>query len=217
MVRRWSYISTLRNANFSLDSKSLGISLDNHTFKVFKKTTYFRKYNRGLTVFVRRKNILRKRKTNNIVLTFIASKWVSFYLRLRRIARYSQAKYTFRIANALSSIEAFTNKSKVLGFYSGALLTSIPNKMIRFNSSPIEHSSRNAIALSPYGVSNNDTQLSSLLFNSYIFGKYNFYKCTKLDNTVNINTIANYLSKQALQFNCNLRVILIMCTLLNIK
>jgi len=193
------------------------MSLDNHTFKVFKKTTYFRKYNRGLTVFVRRKNILRKRKTNNIVLTFIASKWVVFYLRLRRIARYAQAKYTFRIANALSSIEAFTNKSKILGFSSGALLTSIPNKMIRFNSSPTEHSSRNAIALSPYGISNSDTLLSSLLLNSYIFDRYNFYKCTKTDNTAAINALANHLSKQALQFNYSLRAILVMCTLLNIR
>lgn len=193
------------------------MSLDNHTFKVFKKTTYFRKYNRGLTVFVRRKNILRKRKTNNIVLTFIASKWVVFYLRLRRIARYAQAKHTFRIANALSSIEAFTNKSKILGFSSGALLTSIPNKMIRFNSSPTEHSSRNAIALSPYGISNSDISLSSLLLNSYIFDRYNFYKCTKTDNTAAINALANHLSKQALQFNYSLRAILVMCTLLNIR
>jgi len=55
----------------NVDSRGL-ISINNyHVFKVFRKTTLFRKYSKGISKFVRRKNIARKRVTNATVLVSI--------------------------------------------------------------------------------------------------------------------------------------------------
>ena len=90
MVRRWSYIdSTLLHADLTPVSRG-------HRFKVFKKNTKFKRFNRGLIDFVRRKNIKRKRYINFITLSYLSSSWAKHYLQQRSLFRSMQ---TFNIAN----------------------------------------------------------------------------------------------------------------------
>jgi hypothetical protein len=216
MVRRWSYLKLNVNGNFDRGSKSLDASFENHTFKVFKKTTFFRKYNRGIASFVRRKNILRKRKTNNVILTFIASKWVSFYLRLRRLCRYAQAKYSLPIANSLSSVEAFVQKSRITGYSSGVLMTTVPKKMCAANLTPKFKNTRNALIYAPYRLSSEDQQVTGLLFNAYQCDKHNFYRLSEFNPLQVMNDTSTVLSKHALNISVSVRRLITLCTLLNI-
>jgi len=217
MVRRWSYLNTKVNSTLDVESKSLEASFENHSFKVFKKTTFFRKYSRGITSFVRRKNILRKRKTNNVVLTFIASSWVSFYLRLRRICRYSQSKYVLRIAKSLSSVDALIQKGKVLGFASGAMATTLPKKMSRMNLTPKDYSSRSAVMYSPYEFDKQDLPLSDLLLNSYLCDTHYFYELKDFDSSSILDSIAISAHGHSLNVTSSIRSIIVLCTLLNIS
>ena len=217
MVRRWSYLNTKINNTFDVDSRSLGASFENHTFKVFKKTTFFRKYNRGLTSFVRRKNIFRKRKTNNIVLSYITANWVLTYLRLRRVCRYAQSKYTFRIVKSLSSIEAFRSKAKVFGFASGAFMTSLPKKMNKMNLTPKDSNARNTVIYSPYELDSQDLPISGLLLNSYLCDTQYFYSLKKFNSSDVINNMALVSYKQNVNIISSVRSITVLCTLLNIS
>ena len=81
----------------------LGVSKA-HRFKVFRKTTKFKKFNRGLIDFVRRKNIKRKKSFNYISFSYISSSWSKSYLQLRSLSRFYQAfntnNYTFSSLNS---------------------------------------------------------------------------------------------------------------------
>lgn len=84
MVRRWSYIdSKLLHADLIPVSRG-------HRFKVFKKNTKFKRFNRGLIDFVRRKNIKRKRYINFITLSYLSSSWAKHYLQQRSLFRSIQ-------------------------------------------------------------------------------------------------------------------------------
>lgn len=200
-----------------MESKSLEASFENHSFKVFKKTTFFRKYSRGITSFVRRKNILRKRKTNNVILTFIASSWVRFYLRLRRICRYAQTKYVLRIAKSLSSVDALIQRGKITGFASGALATTLPKSMNRMNLTPKDYSSRSALMYSPYKFDNEDLPLSELLLNSYLCDTHYFYELKDFNSSAILDSMAVTTHRYSLNVTGSMRSIIILCTLLNIS
>ncbi len=67
-----------------------------YKFKVFKKTTKFRKYDRGLSRFIinRKKYIVRKKRTS-LQLTFNSTFfWTKYYMSLRHYARFTQALNT---------------------------------------------------------------------------------------------------------------------------
>lgn len=216
MVRRWSYLNYKQNAVFDVSSKSLETSIENHAFKVFKKTTFFRKYNKGIASFVRRKNILRKRKTNNIILNYITTKWVTFYLRARRLYRYIQSSFIFSIARAIASVDSFNSKSKIFGFITGATITSISKRSSKVLIANAFYNSRNATVYLPNTIDKQDTLLSNVLFSSYISSKHNFYNLTNFNSVDFINSMSLLLYKQVMKSIILLRSIIITCSLLNI-
>lgn len=63
-----------------------------HLFKVFKKTTRFKKYRKYVTGFVmnRRRYIIRKKRTRFQYLFNSAAAWGSVYRRLRQVSRFLQ-------------------------------------------------------------------------------------------------------------------------------
>ena len=91
MVRKWSYLkhSEIGNSAFwDLHFKPLS---RRHTFKVFKKTTRFKRHNTGLSTVVRLKTMKITRKTEKITLSAFISLWSRVYMRSRQFYRYYQA------------------------------------------------------------------------------------------------------------------------------
>jgi hypothetical protein len=121
MIRRWSYI----NKDIHL-SEFTGV-VKAHRFKVFRKNTKFKKFNRGLIDFVRRKNIKRRRYMNYLTLSFLSSDWSKIYLNQRSIIRFAQSVYSHDFS--LESVEP--NLSIKLaskhGFTQGLHTASIPS------------------------------------------------------------------------------------------
>ena len=87
MVRKWSYLKTfnLTAPNTLAPIKAV------KSFKVFRKTTRFKKYNRGITKIVRRKYMTRKRKSTALFAYYITKDWVYHYLKLRQFERFYQS------------------------------------------------------------------------------------------------------------------------------
>lgn len=83
-----------------------------YKFKIFKKTTKFKRYNRGLTRFIinRKKYILRKKRTTYQLMLHFSFFWSKFYMTLRHMNRYSQLLGSLNYSLTLSDIQ-FTNKS----------------------------------------------------------------------------------------------------------
>jgi hypothetical protein len=87
MVRKWSYLKT-----FSLTTPNVLAPIKAvKSFKVFRKTTRFKKYNRGITKIVRRKYMTRKRKSTALFAYYITKDWVYHYLKLRQFERFYQS------------------------------------------------------------------------------------------------------------------------------
>lgn len=113
MVRKWSYLTPITSPNLISD---LGGMKRIHTFKVFKATTRFKKYNTGITKLVRRKNAIRKHKTNWLNFNFIIVKWVRFFIKYKQYVRFYQSLGLFSI-NVNSSMPFFTKQySDLVGF-----------------------------------------------------------------------------------------------------
>ena len=82
-----------------------------YKFKIFKKTTKFKRYNRGLTRFIinRKKYILRKKRTSYQLMFNLSFFWSKFYMTLRHVNRYSQLLGSLNYSLTLSDTK-FTNK-----------------------------------------------------------------------------------------------------------
>jgi hypothetical protein len=87
MVRQWSYLNAFNLIHVGALSpiKSLKI------FKVFRKTTRFKKFNKGITLMVRKKYAKRKYQTTWLFLTYVTEAWTRHYLNSRQFERFYQA------------------------------------------------------------------------------------------------------------------------------
>lgn len=87
MVRKWSYLTTLNKIN--VNSSFSGIP-KTYTFKVFRMTTRFKKFQRYETTFVRKQDSSRKRQTSWLTLVSIFSQWALQYVKCKQYLRYYQ-------------------------------------------------------------------------------------------------------------------------------
>ena len=108
MVRKWSYLKN----NFSEIKKKTNFLKKSKTFKVFRKTTKFKKFSRGITKVVKIKYAKRMFSSNYFILTQI-SKWWSFnYLQLKQIYRFSQSFGYSQILSSAPNFEIFNEINK---------------------------------------------------------------------------------------------------------
>jgi len=117
MVRKWSYLNSFDH----ISNKNLTPFKELKTFKVFRKTTRFKKFNKGITLMVRKKYAKRKYKTTWLFLTYTTQAWTSHYLKSRQFERFFQslglfnakaysADYdVFRVSTIGSAIETGVN------------------------------------------------------------------------------------------------------------
>ena len=87
MVRKWSYL----NNNLITTYKALSPLLKVKTFKVFRKTTKFKKFTKGITRVVRKKYTKRIFFTSYFVLPQITKWWSFNYIQSKQLERFTQS------------------------------------------------------------------------------------------------------------------------------
>ena len=87
MVRKWSYL----NNNLITSYKALTPLLKVKTFKVFRKTTKFKKFTRGITRVVRKKYTKRIFFTSYFTLPQITKWWSFNYIQSKQLERFVQS------------------------------------------------------------------------------------------------------------------------------
>ena len=107
MVRKWSYLDSNTP---NLDAATSTSTSQLYHFKVFRKTTRFKKFNRGITKMVRKNYARRKHRTNWLVLSYITKSWVLNYLNMRQFERFFSALTRFNINAYSSDVGVFQTK-----------------------------------------------------------------------------------------------------------
>ena len=103
MVRKWSYLNSF---NHIMNKDLLPIKALK-TFKVFRKTTRFKKFNKGITLMVRKKYAKRKYKTTWLFLTYTTQAWTSHYLKARQFERFFQSLGLFNAKAYAADYDVF--------------------------------------------------------------------------------------------------------------
>ena len=128
MVRKWSYLS---NSSPTTTPLTLNDSSSLYHFKVFRKTTRFKKFNRGITKMVRKNYARRKHRTNWLVLAYITKAWVSNYLNMRQFERFFNALTRFKINSFSADVSVFNIKLKELSNRNGINVISCSKTPLR--------------------------------------------------------------------------------------
>lgn len=127
MVRKWSYINTLA----TFDMASTGV-YDLNTFKVFRATTRFKKYNIGPTKLVRKTYTKRKHRTNWVTLSYITNKWSTFFLKNKQFLRFYQSIGLFNVQSYSTTIKLFNTKNTSTDNFYGFMVSSCSKKIINY-------------------------------------------------------------------------------------
>lgn len=102
MVRKWSYLTLNTDFNSTLNFENITKC---YTFKVFRMTTRFKKYNRYDTRFIRKKDSMRKRQTSWINLSIILAQWALYFLKSKQYFKFYQNinlyKYQYNISDII--------------------------------------------------------------------------------------------------------------------
>ena len=128
MVRKWSY---LVNSTPTITPLTLNESSSLYHFKVFRKTTRFKKFNRGITKMVRKNYARRKHRTNWLVLSYITKAWVSNYLNMRQFERFFNALTRFKINSFSADVSVFHVKLKDVSNKDGINIISCSNTPLK--------------------------------------------------------------------------------------
>ena len=108
MVRKWSYLENPTKLSSQL---TLNTVKKKHIFKVFRRTTRFKKSMIFPTVFYRRKDSTRKRKTNWLYLNAILFRWSSTYLKYKHLVRFYQNVSMFPTQACSPNIEVLIKRA----------------------------------------------------------------------------------------------------------
>jgi hypothetical protein len=132
MVRKWSYLS---NPDDSLFSTGFRPVKTKYVFKVFRQTTRFKKFILFPTVFFRKKDSIRKRKTNWLTLSTLIVNWAKIYSKYRSIIRFHQnlvISQTLLVAPEISLILKRAKHADVMAWNSSALTSKGTNYLKNF-------------------------------------------------------------------------------------
>ena len=128
MVRKWSY---LESNTPNLTPTMLDSSIELYHFKVFRKTTRFKKFNRGITKMVRKNYARRKHRSNWLVLSYITKSWVLNYLNMRQFERFYSALSRFNINAYSSDVSVFNLRLQELSNVNGINIVSCSKTPLR--------------------------------------------------------------------------------------
>jgi hypothetical protein len=130
MIRKWSYLTTTKGF---LVNKSLSELTKCYSFKVFRMTTRFKKYQRYGTSFVRKQDSSRKRQTSWLTLLSIFAQWALQYIKYRQYLRYYQSvnlhKYQFTIPNIFVIAKKLNQFNPMFSFTTSTITTQLLNSL----------------------------------------------------------------------------------------
>jgi len=204
-----------------------------YKFKVFKKTTKFKRYNRGLTKFIinRKKNVLRKKRSSLQFVSHLTHFWTLSYSSLRGSIRFSQnlnmLKYSGNLINTYFMDKLHTkdynlSKSSIWDY---SYITASISKNLFFNASLFQKTTRltNLFLNTRAGFIFVDEKNSELLDTicSSVFNSHPAqYSDINSSGKVNFLLSYNFFFKKAFLHNVffakTLRKILVLATLLRL-
>jgi len=109
MVRKWSYLNPELTP---VSTSTYRLVEQKYVFKVFRQTTRFKKSVIFPTVFFRKKDSIRKRKTNWLTLTSILFQWSQTYLKYRHIIRFHQNSSLLPVSFCTPNVDVLLKRSK---------------------------------------------------------------------------------------------------------
>ena len=108
MVRKWSYLEN----NLITDRGALNPLLKVKTFKVFRKTTKFKKFTKGITRVVRKKYTKRIFFTSYFTLPQITKWWSFNYIQSKQLERFTQSLNYSPFLSSTPNFEIFHELAK---------------------------------------------------------------------------------------------------------
>ena len=191
---------------------------------MFRKNTKFRKFNRGLLDFVRRKNIKRKRYINYVTLSYLTSDWSKIYLNQRSVLRFIQSINTHSYTLDSVTSNVVVKLAKKYSFLLGLNTSSMPSKRAKMLSQSLSNLGINlkSTAFNRNTISqvtkftHNTEPLSQIGLSTYVETSTKFY----LKKDISLNrafTPYDMLTNPVLSFVSSHRSILTLLTLLSIK
>ncbi len=126
MVRKWSYLTMTAGGTVE---KPLSAIAKCYSFKVFRMTTRFKKYQRYGTSFVRKQDSSRKRQTSWLTLLSILAQWSLQYIKYKQYLRYYQNSNLYRYQFVIPNIFVIQKKinlfSSQLSFITSTLTSQL--------------------------------------------------------------------------------------------
>jgi hypothetical protein len=117
MIRKWSYVNTLSNREKIQFWSKLKKLSKRHSFKVFRRTTRFKKYRLGISRSApgRKWYTRRKRRTSFYMNSHILHSWIHHYLRHKQFIRFVQSIGLAPISGYLGSADWSVKNSFITG------------------------------------------------------------------------------------------------------
>jgi hypothetical protein len=227
VVRKWSY---LESHNLGLEVNFLESSTQLYHFKVFRKTTRFKKFNKGITCMVRKNYARRKHRTNWLVLSYITKSWVTNYLKMRQFERFYSTLGRFQFDAFSTNFNIFSVKLNSILNRNGINIASCSKTILKRH---INQSYGSEFLKNPTKNSNSailqTTSLQSLILSSdiypnlvnlentlYPYGDITTSQVVETHNEL-LNKITADIFRSTLVLNTSIYSLLINLTLFNIK
>jgi hypothetical protein len=226
MVRKWSYIENISNCYKVNPRFNMRRLSKKHSFKVFRKTTRFKKYRLGITKFVRKFYARKRRRTSLYMNSHILYSWIHHYLRHRQFIRFTQSFGLVHTQGYLGSAD-FSIKNSLFvgseyGFHSYSCSKRVLNKSTFFknnifNDKSISFDSRNSfIQFTDVDAANNSNDLGT---NVLIFDKLCYPLHLENQNTDNYTKILNNMECSIFEISTSIIIeinkTIVLLTLLN--
>jgi hypothetical protein len=129
MVRKWSYINSIKPTPHNFNIKK------QFKFKIFRKNTRFKKFNLHYTLFVRKLEMLRRRRIGYVTYFNLSSLWALQFLKSKKLNNFVQTRYMFTYNVILPYSEVLlskTNLHSLIGKGKHALNSNFIKKTILF-------------------------------------------------------------------------------------
>lgn len=103
-----------------------------YVFKVFKATTRFKKFRRGLTKFTRKKYSRRKHRNNWFGITYLTVRWSVLVMKHRQFLRFYQSMSLFQFNSYSSTRDVFLTTLTRTSSASGIFLFSCSKSILSY-------------------------------------------------------------------------------------
>jgi hypothetical protein len=192
MVRKWSYLTPTKEL---LVNKSLSELTKCYSFKVFRMTTRFKKYQRNGTSFVRKQDSSRKRQTSWLTLLSIFAQWSLQYIKYRQYLRYYQTLSLYKYQFAIPNIFVISKKLNLFNPDLSFTTSTITNQLLyTLNNTKVNTLSKIKHSNTLYSNTNSLEILKEVNISGYVHDNQLFTELQSLSNYKQENINLLYLT-----------------------